>query len=125
MNLPKESFGLRKVCLYLLFFLFISLFSATYSFAQNTGIPDNPIDANALKNANPSELQDYLKDKNQDKKAGEDVHKKINDENAYASYRDHYPGTHDKYAAAREDLQGGERKAAAGVSYRPAAAGRL
>lgn len=81
MNLPKESFGLRKVCLYLLFFLFISLFSATYSFAQNTGIPDNPIDANALKNANPSELQDYLKDKNQDKKAGEDVHKKINDEN--------------------------------------------
>ena len=39
-----------------------------------------PIDPNALKNASPSELQDFLKDNNNpQKKAGEDVHKNLDD----------------------------------------------
>ncbi|MGH2648432.1 MAG: SLBB domain-containing protein [Ginsengibacter sp.] len=43
-------------------------------------MPDLPIDPNALKNASPSELQDFLKDNNStQKKAGEDVHKVLDD----------------------------------------------
>ena len=41
--------------------------------------PDLPIDPNALKNASPSDLQNYLRDNNQQKKAGEDIHKTLSD----------------------------------------------
>src|SRR5665811_1755899 len=41
-------------------------------------IRDRPIDPNALKNASPSELQDFLRDNNNpQQKAGEDVHKNV------------------------------------------------
>ncbi|MDQ2862194.1 MAG: SLBB domain-containing protein [Bacteroidota bacterium] len=79
MNFPKESFGLKKLCLFLLFSCFITAFTATTSCAQITDLPDLPIDPNALKNASPSELQSYLRDNNQQKKAGEDVHKTVSD----------------------------------------------
>ncbi len=51
------------------------------AFAQiPTEVPDLPIDPNALKNASPSELQDFLKDNNSPQiKAGEDVHKNLED----------------------------------------------
>ncbi len=80
MNLPDKSFGIRKLCLLLLFSFFI-LFISNNCFAQvPSELQDLPIDPNALKNASPSELQNYLKDYNSDQpKAGEDIHKKVSD----------------------------------------------
>ncbi len=64
---------------FLLFFFFISISFFVFhskSFAQQQPVetPDN-IDPNALKDASPSALQNYLKDKNQGQKnPGEDIH---------------------------------------------------
>ena len=79
MNFPKESFGLKKLCIFLLFSCFITAFTVNSSFAQITDLPDLPIDPNALKNASSSELESFLRDNNQQKKAGEDVHKTVSD----------------------------------------------
>jgi protein involved in polysaccharide export with SLBB domain len=81
MNFPKESFGLKKLCVLLLLASFIVLFTSVNSCAQGTDLPDLPIDPNALKNATPSDLQNFLKDNNNNPqpKAGEDLHKTIND----------------------------------------------
>jgi protein involved in polysaccharide export with SLBB domain len=47
-------------------------------YAQIPETPDQPIDPNALKNASPSDLQNYLRDNNQQqRKAGEDIHKNL------------------------------------------------
>src|SRR4028119_100224 len=65
-----------------LVFCLISLFQfffPAYSKAQvPTELPEQPIDPNLLKNASPSALQNYLKDKNQNQSSrpGEDVHRK-------------------------------------------------
>lgn len=81
MNFPKESFGLKKLCLFCLFSCFIILFTADISSAQVTDLPDLPIDPSALKNATPSQLEDYLRDNNNNqKKAGEDVHKTVTEQ---------------------------------------------
>ncbi len=56
-----------------------TLFTSNILYAQvPTEVPDLPIDPNALKNASPSELQDFLRDNNNpQQKAGEDVHKNV------------------------------------------------
>lgn len=75
----KTDFIGKKYFLLLFFTAFFFLFSNKTVFAQ---VPleqgDLPIDPNILKNASPSDLQNYLKDYNQQKqKAGEDVHKTL------------------------------------------------
>ena len=61
--------------------MFLSLLSINTVYAQiPTEQGDVPIDPNALKNANPSDLMNYLKDNNQQsKKPGEDIHKSNQD----------------------------------------------
>ena len=61
-----------------LFFISFSLFCLpNFSSAQVPDPTEQPIDPNLLKNASPSALQNYLKDKNQTQdKAGEDIHDK-------------------------------------------------
>ena len=74
MFFPQEKITLK---IFLLFFSI--LFSASGVFAQ-VPTEDLPIDPNALKNASPSDLQNFLRDNNsQDKKAGEDIHKNLDD----------------------------------------------
>lgn len=75
MCFPKE-----KITLKIFLFLFFSiLLSASCAFAQ-VPAEDLPIDPNSLKNASPSDLQNFLSDNNsQDKKAGEDIHKSLDD----------------------------------------------
>jgi protein involved in polysaccharide export with SLBB domain len=77
MSLLTRGFSWKKTVPLLLFSLFFSLICFNTAFAQ---VPieqgDLPIDPNALKNANPSDLMDYLKDNNQQvQKPGEDIHK--------------------------------------------------
>ena len=81
MSLLTTGFSWKKTVPLLLFSLLFSLISFNKSFAQvPTEQGDVPIDPNALKNATPSDLMNYLKDNNQQgKKAGEDIHKSNQD----------------------------------------------
>ena len=73
----KRSFVYKSLFLILFSFFLSQFFLQNYCGAQQQTpeTPDQPIDPNILKNASPSQLQDYLKDKNQNK-PGEDIHKK-------------------------------------------------
>ena len=79
MSLFKADFACKKYFLLIFFTAFIFLSSNDTVYAQV--LPDTqdlPIDPNALKNASPSDLQNYLKDYNQqNQKAGEDIHKGV------------------------------------------------
>ncbi|MDQ6889524.1 MAG: hypothetical protein M3Z56_04515, partial [Bacteroidota bacterium] len=76
MCFSQGTFTSKKIFLFLFFSLLIHV---TGLFAQIPG-EDLPIDPNALKNASPSDLQNFLKDNNkQENKAGEDIHKGLND----------------------------------------------
>jgi protein involved in polysaccharide export with SLBB domain len=80
MTLFKTKIARKKyICLTLIFTAFFFFFSSQIVSAQILSDPDDlPIDPNALKNASPSDLQNYLKDYNQQgKKAGEDIHKTV------------------------------------------------
>jgi polysaccharide biosynthesis/export protein len=81
MCFPKGKFTCRKSLILILFSVFFILFLNNNLYAQlPSETPDLPIDPNALKNASPSDLQNYLKDNNrQQKKAGEDIHKNLSD----------------------------------------------
>ena len=81
MCFPKGKFACRKSFILILFSVFFILFLNNNIYAQvPSETPDLPIDPNALKNASPSELQNYLRDNNQQpKKAGEDIHKNLSD----------------------------------------------
>lgn len=74
----KARFAYKQSFLFLSFILLFLVFVQTYSYAQvPTEIPEQPIDPNLLKNASPSALQNYLKDKNQNQsQPGEDIHRK-------------------------------------------------
>jgi protein involved in polysaccharide export with SLBB domain len=76
-----KGLALHTFWLRLLSIVFISLLCCSTAFAQlPTEQDDLQIDPNALKNASPSELINFLQDFNQQKqKAGEDVHKSKND----------------------------------------------
>ena len=79
MILSKEICACKRPLILILFCVFFII--SNNVFAQiPTEVPDLPIDPNALKNASPSELQDFLKDNNSPQtKAGEDVHKNLED----------------------------------------------
>ena len=79
MRFPKGKVACRKSFILILFSVFFILFLNNNLCAQiPSEIPDLPIDPNALKNASPSDLQNYLRDNNQQqKKAGEDIHKNL------------------------------------------------
>jgi hypothetical protein len=63
MSLYKADFACKKCFLLLFFTAFVFLFSKNTVYAQvATEDQDLPIDPNALKNASPAELQNYLKD---------------------------------------------------------------
>ena len=74
--LHKTSFS-KRFLPYLFSVVFITCFSFTGLKAQV--VPEIPdINPEALKNASPSQLQDYLKDKNQNlQNPGEDIHQKL------------------------------------------------
>lgn len=74
--LHKTSFS-KRFLPYLFSVIFITCFSLTGLKAQV--VPEIPdINPEALKNASPSQLQDYLKDKNQNlQNPGEDIHQKL------------------------------------------------
>lgn len=82
MSFSQGKSGLRKSFILLFFTTFFILFSNLHAFAQlPTEAPDLPIDPNTLKNASPTDLQNFLKDNNNNQKptkAGEDTHKKFN-----------------------------------------------
>ncbi len=76
MCFPQEKITLKTIFLLL---FFSTLFCASGAFAQ-VPVEDLPIDPNSLKNASPSDLQNFLRDNNsQEKKAGEDIHKSLED----------------------------------------------
>ena len=77
MNPLTRGIALHKFCLLLFSIVILSVVSCSTLFAQlPAGQDDLQIDPNALKNASPSELMNFLQDFNQQKqKAGEDVHK--------------------------------------------------
>jgi protein involved in polysaccharide export with SLBB domain len=79
MSFSKETFACKAAFMLILFSAFFILFIGNNTYAQlPTEVPDLPIDPNALKNASPSELQDFLRDNNNpQKKAGDDVHKNL------------------------------------------------
>jgi protein involved in polysaccharide export with SLBB domain len=79
MSLYKAYFACKKCFLLLFFTAFVFLFSKNTVYAQvPTEDQDLPIDPNALKNASPAELQNYLKDYNQQpQKVGDDIHKGV------------------------------------------------
>lgn len=68
----------KQLFLILFFISFSQIFLHTYCKAQVPTEPsEQPIDPNLLKNASPSQLQNYLKDKNQNQtQPGEDIHKR-------------------------------------------------
>ena len=74
----KARFAFKQSFLFLSFVSFSLFFLQCYSNAQvPTEIQEQPIDPNLLKNASPSALQNYLRDKNQNQsQPGEDIHKK-------------------------------------------------
>jgi protein involved in polysaccharide export with SLBB domain len=77
MSLSKANSACKKYILPLFFTAFVFLIPGISVYAQvPQDIPDIPIDPNSLKNSSPAELQNYLKDYNQqDQKAGDDIHK--------------------------------------------------
>jgi protein involved in polysaccharide export with SLBB domain len=81
MNLLKTGISCKKTVLLLFFPLFFLLALTNIVYAQvPTDQGDVPIDPNALKNASPSDLMNYLKDHNQQTlKPGEDIHKSNQD----------------------------------------------
>ncbi len=81
MSFPKETIGTVKALPFVLFFSFFICIAVQRAFAQEpTEVPDLPIDPNVLKNATPTELEDYLRDNNNNEpKPGEDVHKTVSD----------------------------------------------
>jgi protein involved in polysaccharide export with SLBB domain len=81
MNVLSTGFSWRKTVFLLFFPIFFSLVSINSVYAQvPTEQGDVPIDPNALKNATPSDLMNYLKDNNQQsQKPGEDIHKSNQD----------------------------------------------
>ena len=83
MHFPKGEFTCKKYILLILFPVFLFVSSGTIYAQQVPSDQDLPIDPNALKNASPSDLQNYLRDNNQpQRKAGEDLHKNISDINS-------------------------------------------
>ena len=90
MSLFKADFACKKYLLLIFFTAFSLLFSNNSVYAQvPPEVQDLPIDPNALKNASPSELQNYLKDYNQQaKKAGDDIHKVLPELNKNIIARD-------------------------------------
>ncbi|MDB5223776.1 MAG: hypothetical protein JWN83_2443 [Chitinophagaceae bacterium] len=74
----KARIAYKQSFLVLCFVSFFQFFSQTYCNAQVPTEPqEQPIDPNLLKNASPSALQNYLKDKNQNQsQPGEDIHRK-------------------------------------------------
>ncbi len=84
MFFSKGEFACKKYILLILFSAFLLCISNSNVYAQvPSELPDLPIDPNALKNASPSDLQNYLRDNNQQqRKAGEDLHKNISDINS-------------------------------------------
>ncbi len=76
MNPLTKGIAFKKILLLLLSGMLLSLLNYSSASAQLPQQDDLQIDPNALKNATPSELMNYLQDFNQQKqKAGEDVHK--------------------------------------------------
>ena len=74
MCFPQERIALKTI-----FLFFAIVFFTSGVFAQ-VPAEDLPIDPNALKNASPSDLQNFLRDNNtQNKKAGDDIHKTLED----------------------------------------------
>ncbi len=73
----KTGFSCKKIIAVLFLSLVFILFSTSSVFAQIPSDQDElPIDPNALKNASPSDLMNFLKDFNQQtQKPGEDIHK--------------------------------------------------
>ncbi len=83
MYFPKGEFTCKKYFLLILFPVFLFVSNSTVYAQQVPSDQDLPIDPNALKNASPSDLQNYLRDNNQpQRKAGEDLHKNISDINS-------------------------------------------
>ena len=81
MSFSQGKSAFKRSFILILFSSFFVLFFNNCTYAQvPSEISDLPIDPNALKNASPAELQNYFKDNNQQqKKAGEDIHKSISD----------------------------------------------
>ncbi len=80
MSLVKTETAGKKLLLLFIFTALLFLFSSSSVYAQIPDQDDLPIDPNALKNVSPGDLQNYLKDYNQqNQKAGEDIHKTISD----------------------------------------------
>lgn len=77
MSLFKADVACKKYLFAIFFTAFVFLFANNAAYAQvPQEIQDLPIDPNALKNASPADLQNYLKDYNQqNQKAGDDIHK--------------------------------------------------
>ncbi len=77
MNPLTKGNALKKLFILLISAVFLSTFTYSSAYAQLPSEQDDlQIDPNALKNASPSELINFLQDFNQQKqKAGEDVHK--------------------------------------------------
>jgi protein involved in polysaccharide export with SLBB domain len=83
MFFPKGTFTRKKYILPILFFAFFFVLNSNIYAQVPSDQPDLPIDPNALKNASPSDLQNYLRDNNQtQRKAGEDMHKNVSDINS-------------------------------------------
>ena len=73
----KARIAYKQLLLIFCFGSFFQFFLQMYCNAQITDPQEQPIDPNILKNASPSALQNYLKDKNQNQsQPGEDIHKK-------------------------------------------------
>ena len=81
MSFSQGKSAFKRSFILILFSSFFVLFINNCACAQvPSEISDLPIDPNALKNASPAELENYFKDNNQQqKKAGEDIHKGISD----------------------------------------------
>ncbi|MEP7233362.1 MAG: SLBB domain-containing protein [Ginsengibacter sp.] len=76
MCFPQEKITLKTIFLFLFFSI---IFCVSGTFAQ-VPVEDLPIDPNSLKNASPSDLQNFLRDNNSpEKKAGDDIHKSLED----------------------------------------------
>ena len=71
-------FACKQLFIVLFLVSFFQFFLSNQCSAQlPTELPDQPVDPNALKNASPSQLQDYLRDRNQSQQSpGEDIHNK-------------------------------------------------
>ncbi len=77
MSANKARIAYKQLFLALCLVSFSQFFFQTNCIAQITDPQEQPIDPNLLKNASPSALQNYLKDKNQNQsQPGEDIHKK-------------------------------------------------